>query len=147
MATTQKTRKAGAHKRLMPSAAETSAAKLATKPATRSSAPPTTDKQAPKPPESTQEDKTAALSREVGTALLNLAKQTPEAESAAAITRWAQTLSMGGPVHNKALGELRDAVDALAATLRAANKAALARQFSVTNRSVRRLERASRRAS
>lgn len=96
---------------------------------------------------STSAKRLAALSTEAGTALLDLAKQTPDAEGAKTIARAAEALAKGEPVDNKALAELRDTVNTLAATLRAADKLALAKQYSRANRAVRRLERASRRAS
>jgi hypothetical protein len=129
------------------------AAKSATKPSGTSApkegtAPATKPTAAPKlKVVTTSTDTAAVLITETGAALLSLLKETPDAEGAAAITRGAQSLAKGEALPNAALRELKAAVNAVAAQLRRADKAALARQWSRANRGVRRLERASRTAS
>lgn len=110
------------------------------------SASPKTVQPAPKPPESAPADKTAGLSREAGTALLEVAQQVKGMEGAAAIAPKAQALAKGDQLSNAALRELKAAVNTLAAKLRAEKRDSLARQLASANRTVRRLERASRKA-
>ena len=140
--TMQKTTKTAAPKRPKASTTKTSSTKPRAKPAPKPSAPPKLKVVAT----SAAADTMATLSTETGAALVDLLKQTPDAEGAAAIAPRAATLAKGEMLSNAALRELKAAVNAVAAQQRAADKAALARQWSRANRGVRRLERASRSA-
>ena len=141
MASTTKSTKKPTPPRPKTSAAKTTSTKPVAKSAPKPSAPPK-PKAAP-----AAADPAVALSTETGAALLTLVKETPGADGAAAIAQRAETLAKGESLPNAALRELKAAVNAVAAQLRKADKTALARPWSRVNRGVRRLERASRKAS
>lgn len=75
--------------------------------------------------------------------LLALAQKAGKAEGVGPVKTLANKLAKGAQTRRD-LVALRDAVNALSATLREANQKALAKQLAVANRAVRRLERAAR---
>lgn len=85
----------------------------------------------------------AAIGSSAADALLALAGKAGKVEGASDVRTLASKLSKGAHTRRD-LVALRDAVNALSATLREANQKALAKQLAQANRAVRRLERAAR---
>lgn len=90
------------------------------------------------PPEKLESDRKAA-----GETLVALAAKATDTAGADTVATLAAKL-VKGTLSNAGLVELRDAINALSAKLRDADKGTLAKQFAVANRGVRRLVRATR---
>ena len=124
--------------------ADTATPKKAT---TKKSAKKTTAKKAAPPKAETkvvkQKDDETAMTAE---AIVALAQEAGRSKEATALASLAAKVAKGAPTHTQ-LVSLRDAVNALSATLREQGEkqqVALAKQLSKANRAVRRLERAAR---